>query len=133
MTASGRSEPVFDVSVIDRLVELFGDRASARQLIEIFLQESPQLADSVAQGLADGDAEASRMAAHSLKSSAASVGALRLSAVSAGIEGALRSGEIGAARGELTQLQAELDQALDALAAEVIRLADAPTEANAPE
>jgi len=115
-------ELVFDVAVIDRLVELFGDRAPAGQLVEIFLQESPQLVDSVAQGLACNDLEESRRAAHSLKSSAATVGALRLSAASARIEGVLRSGRVDSARAELAQLQAELDQVRDVLAAEVARL-----------
>ncbi len=115
-------EPVFDVAVIDRLVELFGDHAAAGQLLEIFLQESPQLVDSVAQGLARNDLDEALRAAHSLKSSAGSVGAMRLSAASARVEGALRSGQLDAPRVELKQLQAELDQVRQVLAAEVARL-----------
>ncbi|MGA2924807.1 MAG: Hpt domain-containing protein [Solirubrobacteraceae bacterium] len=115
-------EPVFDVEVIDRLVELFGDLAPAGQLIEIFVGEAPQLVDTVLRGLAADDLEEARRGAHALKSSAASVGAMRLSGLCARLEARLRAGEVDAARGDVGALRGTLQETLDVLAGELARL-----------
>jgi HPt (histidine-containing phosphotransfer) domain-containing protein len=99
-------DPSGAAGLLERILSTF--RASLDRLI-------PQLRD----GRHAGDANAVRHVAHTLKSSSASVGALRLSELCAQIEQALRQGEA------LAGLDAQLDQ----LVAEAGRLTDVlPTQ-----
>ncbi len=86
--------PVFDRSVLDELSEAMGDAGSALvgELLDVFLDDAPKrLASIDAATLAD-DVEVVQREAHTLKSSAASVGALAMSEVAKTIEHALKAG-----------------------------------------
>jgi HPt (histidine-containing phosphotransfer) domain-containing protein len=75
------SADVIDRAMLDDMVEHLGV-AAFRPVIDLFLDESRRYVAIIRQG----DAEAARRAAHSLKSSAGQLGAAALSAAAAEIE-----------------------------------------------
>ena len=87
---------LIDSTVIDELINMFGEGGEdvARDIVSAYLRETPTLADALARGEATADAEAVRNAAHTMKSSSASVGAMKLSRICAEIEGHARTGSI---------------------------------------
>ena len=95
-----------DQSALDQLLETIGgDREFLAELIDTYLGDSPRLFGELRDGLAAGDATTVRRAAHTLKSTSASLGANRLAATCRDIESAAGSGDLAglAARAELAQ------------------------------
>jgi HPt (histidine-containing phosphotransfer) domain-containing protein len=86
-----------------------------RELIDTYLEETPQLLAQLRQALAAGDAEAFRRAAHSLKSTSASFGALTLSTQARELELIAKSGELTAVGDKIDNLSAAYAQAAQAL------------------
>jgi CheY-like chemotaxis protein len=84
------AEPMvhLDLDALDRLVELTGDRDFVRSLLDGFRTELATMVTTIRTGIDDDPTEAHRVA-HSLRSSAANVGATALSAVAARLEQAL--------------------------------------------
>ncbi len=100
--------PVVDRAAIERLKEWGGD-SLPRKMIDIFLVHGPERMTQIKQGLASGVARTAEAGAHSLKSSAGNVGALRL-------QGLLEQAERLAEEGKMEDLGAllpELEEALD--------------------
>ncbi len=85
--------PVLDIAVLDELRELAGSTTTA-QIVELFLDDAPQLIQRLEQAAAVPQLDPLRDAAHTLKSSAANVGALALSAAAARIEAGVRAHEL---------------------------------------
>ncbi|CTP90491.1 two-component system sensor-response regulator hybrid protein [Xanthomonas translucens pv. phlei] len=85
--------PVLDIAVLDELREVAGDATSA-QIVELFLGDAPQLIQRMEQACAIPQLDPLRDAAHTLKSSAANVGALALSAAAARIEAGVRAHQL---------------------------------------
>jgi HPt (histidine-containing phosphotransfer) domain-containing protein len=71
-----------------------GDEAFVKELVGAYLAESPGLIDAMAAAAANGDADGVVRPAHTLKSSSAAIGALRLSAISKQVEHAARDGHV---------------------------------------
>ncbi|HYH32362.1 MAG TPA: response regulator [Pseudonocardia sp.] len=69
-----------------RLLDLVGDPAAVDELIDEFLADSPRLIDEMAAAVERGDAELLRRSAHSLKSTAAAMGADPLAELCRAIE-----------------------------------------------
>jgi two-component system, sensor histidine kinase and response regulator len=87
--------PVLDRSVLDELMATTGDDvAFVRDLVETYIADVPVQLDGIAAAVAAHDAEALVRPAHTLKSSSATVGAMRLSAVARELEMAGRSGAL---------------------------------------
>lgn len=106
-----------DANTLASLLEsVGGDEEFLGELFSAFAAEAPSLLETVEQAAASGDAESVRHAAHTLKSTSASLGALRLSAVSAEMETAARSGNVPA-QPQLADLRVLVDEALNAMAA----------------
>jgi HPt (histidine-containing phosphotransfer) domain-containing protein len=107
-TAGGAGAPasVLDPVALSRLAEL--DPGGANRLLErvlqAFLTSLTRLRPQLAGGRASGDRAAVRLVTHTLKSSSASIGAMRLSQLCAEIETAIR-----------LDPAADLDERLDAL------------------
>ena len=80
---------VLDPGMLDELRESAGDEAAS--IVRLFLEDAPRLVRQLEQASATPDLDAMREAAHSLKSSAANVGALALSAAAKRIELAARA------------------------------------------
>src|SRR4051812_4848872 len=85
--------PLLDNSVLDELrASIGGDEEFVRDLVRTFLAEEPSNMEQIAAAAQSGDAEAIVRPAHTLKSSAAAIGAARLSAICRQIEFAGREG-----------------------------------------
>lgn len=99
-----------DGAVLDRLRSLQrpGQPSVVERMAELFLAECPRLLERITRGCEARDTEEIRRVAHSLKSSAASLGAQRLSAVARDMEQAARDGR------DPTPLRAALLEAFEA-------------------
>ncbi len=115
-------DPVFDPQVIRGMLEMFGDPAPVVKVIRLFLEEAPRQVDAVGKALSGGEPEEARRAAHSLKSSAASLGARDLSERSAKIEELTKAGRIDAVHPLLEPLRRSLQRTSAILAGEAERL-----------
>ena len=80
-----------DRAHLDQLGARFGAPFVA-QIIDLFLEQADGVLETARAGVQRGDADVITAAAHALKSSAANVGAYRLSALAAEIEKHGRSG-----------------------------------------
>jgi HPt (histidine-containing phosphotransfer) domain-containing protein len=90
------------------------------ELVATYLQDSRELIVAMRHALDERDVDPFRRAAHSLKSNAASFGAMTLSRLAADLETAARSGSLEGTRPELERLAAEgqrVEQALRAVEA----------------
>ena len=110
-------EPSFDPGVLDTLAEHLGgdDPSMVNELIDVFLDNTPQLLRDMEAALEAKVSEDLKRAAHTLKSSCASLGAMRLSAMAKDIETAVRNGvwtgmaeAIAMARDEMVVVDASL-------------------------
>lgn len=106
LTASAELPPT-DSAALDRL-KRFGGIKLLREMIAIFLTAAPERLAAVRSGLGTGDVEAVERALHSLKSSSAQLGAMRMQRISEQGEHRARAG----ATDGLAQLADELDQEL---------------------
>lgn len=75
------------------------------QLIATYIANSNDLIAKIGESLAAGDAENFKRAAHSLKSTSASIGANALSAIAAQIEAMARAGQMEATTSLVKQAQ----------------------------
>ncbi|MBI4769930.1 MAG: response regulator [Chloroflexi bacterium] len=100
---------VLDRTTLDNLAAT-ADAGFVRELINAFLEDSPQLLSEMRRALADGNADAFRRAAHSLKSNGASLGALGLSALAKRLELKGKAGDLAGVNAGVEQLVAEYDR-----------------------
>jgi HPt (histidine-containing phosphotransfer) domain-containing protein len=90
-------QPVLDESVLTDLKVTTGDDpAFVRDLVETYLADAPTQLDEIDAAIAADDAEALIRPAHTLKSSSATVGAMRLAESSRTLEMSGRSGALDA-------------------------------------
>jgi HPt (histidine-containing phosphotransfer) domain-containing protein len=86
---------VLDRAVVNELRDsVGGDEAFVRELVDAYLAESPGYLNALEMAAAAGDAAAVVRPAHTLKSSSAAVGAMRLAALSKQVEFAAREGRV---------------------------------------
>jgi HPt (histidine-containing phosphotransfer) domain-containing protein len=90
------SQPeLIDLGVVEELRDsVGGDEAFIKELVSTYLAESPGYLEAIAAAAAADDATALVRPAHTLKSSSAAIGAMRLSAVSKQLEFAAREGRV---------------------------------------
>jgi HPt (histidine-containing phosphotransfer) domain-containing protein len=94
-----------------------GDDSFLRELIQIYLEDSPARIAEIEQSLAQGDAIRLTRAAHSLKGSSSNFGASQLRALSERIEQIGRSGVLSDVPARLPELKTEFDRVKAALEA----------------
>ena len=82
-----------DREAITELLDIVGPE-QMEVLLAAFLEEVDADEKAIARAVAAGDADAARVTAHTLKGAAATLGALRLAEVAAGIESAARDGRL---------------------------------------
>ncbi len=90
--------------------EVFKSMADPEILVELldaYLSDSPQLIDQMRTGLAEGNVELVRRAAHTLKSNSASFGGTRLANASRELEMIAKGGNLDGAGPKLLQIQDE--------------------------
>jgi HPt (histidine-containing phosphotransfer) domain-containing protein len=108
-----------DVHALDRgaltaLADLLdGDHEALAELADAFLSEAPTRLAELRLGAAEGDAALAGRAAHTLKSNAATFGALEFASLCRRVEEAARAGEIE--RGSIDRLEEQWTQVRDAL------------------
>lgn len=106
-----------DCQVIESLRELGGDDDPGLvvELVELFLDDAPKQIQSMLNSIETGDVEVMTRAAHTLKSSSANLGGLRLGDVCLAMENAARQEDLGVYRELISVCQdafAELAQSL---------------------
>jgi HPt (histidine-containing phosphotransfer) domain-containing protein len=87
------SDETLDRSALLRLERLGGAKL-LRQMIGLYLEHGPGRVQAIADGVADRDAAAIERAAHTLKSSAGNLGALRLQHAAEALEAVAASGMV---------------------------------------
>ena len=110
--------PPLDPAALAALRDLNpGDDSFFQDLVQIFLDDSPQRIAEIEQSLVKGDARQLTLAAHSLKGSSANFGAERLRALSEQLELLGRQGSPGDAPAQLRALKDEFTRVRAALEA----------------
>jgi HPt (histidine-containing phosphotransfer) domain-containing protein len=100
--------PLLDEQVLASLREDFastGDLGELASIIRNFLERAAREVGTIAQAVADSDAEAARQAGHKLKGSSRTLGASRLGAAAAQVESAAAAGDLAAATDALRELE----------------------------
>ena len=108
---------VLDAQALARLQELDpeGKAGLVKRVLETYTRSLASLLAQLATARAAADAQGQRHVAHTLKSSSASVGALKLSELCADIERRLREGALDGMDCHLDDLRAEGERVLAAL------------------
>jgi PAS domain S-box-containing protein len=106
-----------DDAVIGRLASSLGEqgRGSVAALIETFLGHVPDQIATLSTASARGEADAVRRGAHTLKSNAASFGALRLTELCRELEAVAKAGALDGATDLLDRIATELGRVTDEL------------------
>ena len=113
MTEPGAIDP----KALDDLLEAVGgDQAFLDELIDTYLEDSPNLLSAIESALATGSAEELRRAAHSLKSNSANFGAQNLADLCKDLEESARRNELDGAASRVEQIMAEYQKVKQALA-----------------
>jgi HPt (histidine-containing phosphotransfer) domain-containing protein len=89
------------------MMKSMADRDFMIELIDTYLSDSPSLIGQMRTGLAGGNIEVVRRAAHSLKSNSASFGANRLANASRDLEMLAKGGTLDGAAPKLALIEAE--------------------------
>lgn len=107
---------IIDAEAQARLREWGGVKLLA-QMIRLFLENAPNRLEQVRRGVADGNVREAERGVHSLKSSAANVGAMKVSRLAGRMEDLASGGDLGAVSGLIGDLEAEFASASERLAA----------------
>ena len=110
---------ILDETVLTELTESTGgDIGFVRELVQTFLADTPPQLDAMTAAVEADDADALVRPSHTLKSSSATVGAMRLSSVARELEMAGRTGALEpAVPGRLEAARAEWKAVEEAFAA----------------
>ena len=115
--ADTRSLQVLDGAALAGLREL--DPTGKNQLLErvlaAFRTSTERLLPQLREALGKADTEAMRYVAHTLKSSAASVGGMKVSAICAALESRIRSGDTTNLAAHVQELDEEAKRLLQAI------------------
>ena len=121
---AGADQAVLDRSALDGLYEMTGkDPEFMAQMLDSYLTTSVTLLEKLRTGVAEGDAAAVRLAAHTLKSGSADMGAQELSQACAELEALGKEGELDGAAQLLARVEwlyPGVRDALEEVRAEVV-------------
>ncbi len=111
-------DQTLDGAALTVLLETVGDdREFLGELVETYIADCPGLLADLRGGLASGDVVAVRRAAHTLKSTSATFGAMRLAAIGRDIETAAAADELTDLAPRIAEAEAEFAIASVALRA----------------
>ena len=127
LAESPEALPALDMRVLLGVPGVRGDRAAPmlKRLVGLFVHETGQQIEALAEVVARGDALGAQRLAHKMKSAAAAVGATRLARVARGLDAALKAGQDIADLREAADVPAAFAAYVQALAAEGVRLDNA--------
>jgi len=114
---SAAAPPIDPASLLALRAMNPGDDSFLREIIQIFLDDSPARISEIEQGLASADTRLLTRAAHSLKGSSSNFGAARLQAVCEKIEKLGRTGSLAEVPPLLAQVKTEFAAVRSALEA----------------
>ena len=108
-----------DVEVVRALVSSLGDegRGSTGELIGTFLGDAPGRMSRLTAAMEGNDVEGVRREAHTIKTNAATFGAVRLAEFCRELEGAAKAGSLDGGSDLLARISAELGRVIDELGA----------------
>ena len=108
---------MIDETVIaDLLASLGDDVVVVRQLIDIYARDSPKLLAEATQALENGDVPSLTRAAHSLKSTSASMGAVSVLNLARALEQHAKGNDMAQCAEAVRRLGPEVDDAIAAFA-----------------
>ena len=105
---------VIDLQALERLKEWGGDKLVA-QMVRLFLKNSGTRMDQIRTGTETGDVAETERGAHSLKSSAANIGAENLRTLVTQVEAASLDEDVSALRSLLPEVEAAYSAAVGEL------------------
>ena len=105
---------IIDPQALDRLREWGGDKL-AGQMVRLFLKNSGTRMDQIRAGVGASDLEEAERGAHSLKSSAANIGAETLRTLATRMESAALEGNPDDARAILPEIESAYAEAMQEL------------------
>ncbi len=106
---------IIDPQALERLKEWGGDKL-AGQMVRLFLKNTGNRMDQIRTGVASGDLDEAEKGAHSLKSSAANIGAEALRTFATRMESAALEANLESARSLLPELESAYAEAMKELA-----------------
>jgi HPt (histidine-containing phosphotransfer) domain-containing protein len=95
---------IIDPTALERL-EGWGGTKLSREIVRLFLDHGPSRVDQIREAMEGDDLEVPERGAHSLKSSAANVGAEQLQGVASEIEAAASGGDLQLVRDLIPNLE----------------------------
>ena len=116
--AAAVDDPPLSHDILDGLREL-GDGELLAELVGLFLEDAPRRLAALRDAVAAGDAHAVERAAHVLKGSCGSMGALGMSGIATKLQRAGASGDLSSATGLIERLEEEYGRVRAGLATEV--------------
>jgi two-component system, sensor histidine kinase and response regulator len=108
------TEPLIDPEAWETM-KAMTDPAFLVELIDVYLNDTPQLIEQMRVGMTSGDVETVRRAAHSLKSNSASFGAQQLANAARELEMIAKGGTLEGAEPNLEVVEAEFNHVLPVL------------------
>jgi HPt (histidine-containing phosphotransfer) domain-containing protein len=102
-----RDEPPIDVSRLRASLVDLGNLSVFRELLTVFLQDTPERVATLQRAAAKGDARGMRHVAHTLKGTCGYIGAHRLVRICRELEARTQDGDLTAAQELVAQLEAE--------------------------
>ncbi|MDX2426422.1 MAG: ATP-binding protein [Cycloclasticus sp.] len=111
------NEIILATQQLDEIADMASDSGAAlvRSIVDLYLEHTPGLIQQIKKAVSERNAESLFKAAHSLKSSSANIGALRLSALASQFEQNGREGDTDNAEEMITELDDILRQTLLAI------------------
>ena len=114
---SQSASPVFDKERLNAL--LMGDAGLFREVITLFLSDTPKQIEALRRLLEAGNADDARLRAHSIKGASANVGGDQLQAIAKEVERVVMAGDLTAALAYMAELEEQLKVFRAAVRAEV--------------
>jgi len=109
-------ESPLDPQAIDALRELSPDAGFLRELIEVYLQDTPERMAELEDAINRNDVQLATRAAHTIKGSSSNFGATQVTRLSHEIEMQGKSGNLAESPASLSKLKAEYSRVAEALA-----------------
>ncbi|HET9709025.1 MAG TPA: response regulator, partial [Gemmatimonadales bacterium] len=104
-----------DVEAFREQMRLAGAESAVDQILDTFLDSTPQRITAITSALASGNATDIERSAHALKSAAGTIGAKSLAALLQQLEAAGKAGDVASARALQDRLEAESAAVIDQL------------------
>jgi len=96
-----------------------GNAQILEKIVRLYIEDAPRLVRSMRKAAASSDHVTLQLAAHSLKSASANVGALNVAKLSKELEAEARAGSVSNAIAQINQVEAQLKAAEQALQVEL--------------